>query len=172
MWEIEHDINFRMQRIRQGDALSMLLPNAFWIHGADGTSDRSMWSYLLMFVLKIATLATLFSASYPRRPTRRLWRSRHRLATSVLTCMCITLSTRQVGGLTVCCCSSSADSVCLSGGLSPSMTLQKFGRGLRKAPDKDYLDYHDFFHTTNDYLTSTPFEHRRNEILTPLCRSF
>ena len=32
------------------------------------------------------------------------------------------------------------------------MTLQRLGRGLRKAPDKDVLDYHDFYFKTNSHL--------------------
>ena len=31
-----------------------------------------------------------------------------------------------------------------SGGKDPNMTIQKVGRGLRKAPDKEVVDYHDF----------------------------
>ncbi|EGG17119.1 hypothetical protein DFA_08101 [Cavenderia fasciculata] len=32
-----------------------------------------------------------------------------------------------------------------SGGRDPNTTLQKLGRGLRKADDKEFLDYHDFY---------------------------
>jgi hypothetical protein len=39
-----------------------------------------------------------------------------------------------------------------TGGLSPTLTLQKIGRGLRRAADKERLDYHDFLNTTNPYL--------------------
>jgi superfamily II DNA or RNA helicase len=31
-------------------------------------------------------------------------------------------------------------------------TIQGYGRGLRLAPDKEYVDYHDFYHETNDHL--------------------
>ena len=43
----------------------------------------------------------------------------------------------------------------LSGGLSPTLTIQKIGRGLRKAADKSELHYHDFFNQTNPYLQGT-----------------
>eukprot|EP01132_Coremiostelium_polycephalum_P000458 gene458-579_t len=32
-----------------------------------------------------------------------------------------------------------------SGGKDPNLTIQKLGRGLRKADDKQFLDYHDFY---------------------------
>ncbi|KAF2069811.1 hypothetical protein CYY_008871 [Polysphondylium violaceum] len=41
-----------------------------------------------------------------------------------------------------------------SGGKDPNMTIQKLGRGLRKAEDKNQLDYHDFYFSekVNKYL--------------------
>jgi len=39
-----------------------------------------------------------------------------------------------------------------AGGKEPNLTIQKMGRGLRKAEDKDHLEYHDFFHDTNYIL--------------------
>lgn len=35
---------------------------------------------------------------------------------------------------------------------SDIMTIQRKGRGLRLAPDKEKLDYHDFYYTNNSYL--------------------
>ena len=32
------------------------------------------------------------------------------------------------------------------------MTIQRKGRGLRLADDKEKLDYHDFYYTNNAYL--------------------
>jgi len=41
-----------------------------------------------------------------------------------------------------------------SGSKDPNMTIQKLGRGLRKAEDKNQLDYHDFYFSekVNKYL--------------------
>jgi len=40
----------------------------------------------------------------------------------------------------------------VTGGKSPLQLIQKFGRGLRKAIDKDILCYHDFMFIGNPYL--------------------
>ena len=39
-----------------------------------------------------------------------------------------------------------------AGMASDIATIQGFGRGLRLAPDKDHVDYHDFFHVKNKHL--------------------
>jgi superfamily II DNA or RNA helicase len=41
-----------------------------------------------------------------------------------------------------------------TGGREALDTIQKLGRGLRRAPDKKRLDYHDFYFKTNHYLRS------------------
>jgi hypothetical protein len=40
----------------------------------------------------------------------------------------------------------------ISGGRSPTLLIQKIGRGLRKAKDKHKLEYHDFFFMNNTHL--------------------
>jgi superfamily II DNA or RNA helicase len=44
-----------------------------------------------------------------------------------------------------------------AGGKAEHSTIQRMGRGLRCAPDKDVLDYYDFLFTTNDYLQDHSF---------------
>ena len=46
----------------------------------------------------------------------------------------------------------------VAGGKEPNLTIQKMGRGLRVAPDKEALEYHDFIHHTNKYLESHSME--------------
>jgi len=41
-----------------------------------------------------------------------------------------------------------------SGGKADHQIIQMFGRGLRVAPDKDMLEYHDFVFSINEYLES------------------
>lgn len=47
-----------------------------------------------------------------------------------------------------------------SGGQAEHSVIQQMGRGLRCAPDKEYLDFYDFLFRTNQYL----FKHSTNRI--------
>ena len=47
-----------------------------------------------------------------------------------------------------------------AGGQAEHIIIQRFGRGLRIADDKEYLDYYDFVFKINDYLEG----HSRNRI--------
>jgi len=52
-----------------------------------------------------------------------------------------------------------------TGGKDPSLTIQKLGRGLRKSPDKDMLEYHDFFFNKSVSKFLNSHSHKRIETL-------
>jgi superfamily II DNA or RNA helicase len=47
-----------------------------------------------------------------------------------------------------------------AGGQAEHQIIQRFGRGLRRASDKDHVVYHDWYFHNNDYLT----KHSRKRI--------
>eukprot|EP00698_Gefionella_okellyi_P004899 TRINITY_DN14527_c0_g1_i2.p1 TRINITY_DN14527_c0_g1~~TRINITY_DN14527_c0_g1_i2.p1 ORF type:complete len:372 (-),score=65.84 TRINITY_DN14527_c0_g1_i2:38-1153(-) len=105
-----------VRRLSHGNRLSFLMPDAFWIQGADDMATRD-------FVFK-------------------------QLSTSSAKKVVAIASPVGYTGIDV----HVHHVINAAGGLSPTQTIQKIGRGLRKAADKDRLDYHDFYFSTNPYL--------------------
>ncbi|GAM28638.1 hypothetical protein SAMD00019534_118140, partial [Acytostelium subglobosum LB1] len=98
-----------VKRLAHGDALSELIPDAYWVKGDDGVETREFVLNKLKHSKNEKVVAIFSAIGYVGVDVRI-----HHLINA-------------------------------SGGKDPNMTLQKLGRGLRKADDKTHLDYHDFF---------------------------
>jgi superfamily II DNA or RNA helicase len=112
-----------VERLKQGDALASMIPNAYWIQGEDKIEDRKK------VIQKLKTSDHVVAIVSQKIISKGLDVKIHNLINA-------------------------------AGGKASHSIIQRMGRGLRTANDKDVLKYYDFFFNINGYLR----DHSENRI--------
>jgi hypothetical protein len=142
-------LNSTYDRLQHGDALHELLPGSYWVRGQDDSATREYVFSQLRQSDKPKVVAICSSIGFVGLNIY----CHHLINAAGEVLHCIKMFIHYIS---LCAKKEDEKNVFTAlihlGGRSPNLIIQKIGRGLRKAKDKQKLEYHDFFFRNNVHL--------------------